>query len=154
MTEAPTGRIFLSYRRQDTAWQAVALYHRLAERFGEAQIFKDADNIRLGEDFTQKITQEVESCDILLALIGNSWLVASGEDGARRLDDPRDFVRLEIEAALGQTASDSQGPRTQRHTAQSDAARRASIAGLTGAAGCQRGWHCAGGVRRACQRKR
>lgn len=100
MTDESTGRIFINYRRQDTAWQAVALYHRLAERFGEEQIFKDVDNIRLGEDFTKKITEEVESCDILLALIGKGWLDASDDDGTRRLDDPDDFVRLEIEAAL------------------------------------------------------
>lgn len=103
MTEsrsASIGGIFISYRRQDTAWQAVALYHRLAERFGVEHIFKDIDNIRLGENFVAKITNEVESCDILLALIGNNWLDITYEDGSRRLDDPNDFVRLEIEAAL------------------------------------------------------
>jgi len=99
VTKPSTGRIFINYRRQDTAWQAVALYHRLAERFGEDQIFKDVDNIGLGEDFVQKITTEVESCDILLALIGKSWLDLDAGEG-RRIDDPNDFVRIEIEAAL------------------------------------------------------
>ena len=77
----------------------MALYHRLAERFGEDQLFKDIDNIRLGEDFVQKITQEVEACDILLALIGTKWLEPDA-NGRRRIDDPNDFVYLEIKTAL------------------------------------------------------
>lgn len=94
-----TGRIFVSYRQQDTAWPASALYQRLVERFGEQQVFKDIDNIRLGEDFVQKITEEVEACDILLALIGRGWLQPD-ENGRRRIDEPNDFVRLEIKTAL------------------------------------------------------
>ena len=94
-----TGRIFVSYRQQDTAWPASALYQRLVERFGEQHVFKDIDNIRLGEDFVQKITDEVEKCDILLALIGNGWLLPD-ENGRRRIDEPNDFVRLEIKTAL------------------------------------------------------
>lgn len=103
MTEskaASTGRIFISYRREDAPGWSVALYNRLADRFGEQQIFKDVDNIGLGEDFVEKITTEVESCEILLALIGKGWLNATDEDGLRRLDNPDDFVRLEIEAAI------------------------------------------------------
>ncbi len=94
-----TGRIFVSYRQQDTAWPASALYERLVMRFGEQQVFKDIDNIKIGEDFVQKITEEVESCDILLALIGKSWL-QSHEDGGLRISEPDDFVRLEIKTAL------------------------------------------------------
>lgn len=95
-----TGRIFISYRRQDSAYPAGWLYDRLAERFGPDQIFKDVDSIELGDDFVETITNAVGSCDILLALIGQEWLDAAGSDGSRRLDDPDDFVRLEIEAAL------------------------------------------------------
>ncbi len=95
-----TGRIFISYRRQDSAYPAGWLYDRLAERFGPEQIFKDIDSIELGDDFVDTITRAVGSCDILLALIGQEWLDITGADGTRRLDDPDDFVRLEIEAAL------------------------------------------------------
>ena len=95
-----TGRIFISYRRQDSAYPAGWLYDRLAERFGADQIFKDVDSIELGDDFVETITNAVGSCDILLALIGQDWLDIASSDGSRRLDDPDDFVRLEIEAAL------------------------------------------------------
>ena len=94
------GRIFISYRRQDSAYPAGWLYDRLAERFGPDQIFKDVDSIELGDDFVETITIAVGSCDILLALIGQEWIDIAGSDGSRRLDDPDDFVRLEIEAAL------------------------------------------------------
>lgn len=95
-----TGRIFISYRRQDSAYPAGWLYDRLAERFGPEQIFKDVDSIELGDDFVETITNAVGSCDILLALIGKEWLDAADSEGSRRLNDPDDFVRLEIEAAL------------------------------------------------------
>lgn len=97
-----TGRVFVSYRQQDTGWPASALYERLVKRFGEHQVFKDIDNISLGEDFVQKITEEVEECDILLALIGRSWLQRD-ENGRRRIDEPNDFVRLEIKTALNRS---------------------------------------------------
>jgi glycerophosphoryl diester phosphodiesterase len=95
-----TGRIFISYRRQDSAYPAGWLYDRLADRFGPDQVFKDVDSIDLGDDFVETITNAVGSCDILLALIGQEWLDIAGADGTRRLDDPDDFVRLEIQAAL------------------------------------------------------
>ena len=103
MTDAqqtPTGRIFISYRRQDSAYPAGWLYDRLAERFGPRQVFKDIDSIELGSDFIDVITDAVGSCDVLLALIGPKWLRMSGPGRVRRLDEPNDFVRLEIEAAL------------------------------------------------------
>jgi hypothetical protein len=94
------GRIFLSYRREETAYPAAWLYDRLADRFGDGQVFKDVDSIELGDDFVEVLTTAVGSCDVLLAVIGLRWLDATDEDGRRRLDDPDDFVRLEIEAAL------------------------------------------------------
>jgi Tol biopolymer transport system component len=105
MGEPPTevqGRIFISYRRDDTAYPAGWLFDRLAERFGEEQIFKDVDSIELGDDFVEVLNEAVGSTHVLLALIGEKWLTVTGEDGRRRLDDPDDFVRLEIEAALRQ----------------------------------------------------
>ena len=103
MAESPTdvhGRIFISYRREDAAYPAGWLFDRLAERFGNEQIFKDVDSIELGDDFVEVIGEAVGSTDVLLALIGDRWLTVVDEDGDRRLEDPEDFVRLEIEAAL------------------------------------------------------
>ena len=94
------GRIFMTYRREDTAYPAAWLFDRLASHFGRNQVFKDIDSIELGDDFVEVITAAVGSCDALLALIGDRWLSSTGRDGQRRLDDPDDFVRLEIEAAL------------------------------------------------------
>jgi hypothetical protein len=95
-----SGRIFLSYRREESAYPTAWLYDRLADRFGDGQVFKDVDSIELGDDFVEVITTAVGSCDVLLAVVGPRWLDATDEDGRRRLDDPDDFVRLEIDAAL------------------------------------------------------
>jgi TIR domain/WD40-like Beta Propeller Repeat len=97
---AAQGRIFISYRREDSAYPAGWLFDRLSERFGREQIFKDVDSIELGDDFVEEIGEAVGQTDVLLALIGDKWLTVADEVGGRRLDDPDDFVRLEIEAAL------------------------------------------------------
>src|SRR6266581_6454255 len=94
------GRIFISYRREETAYPAGWLYDRLVEHFGQGQVFKDVDSIELGDDFVEVISAAVAGCDVLLALIGDQWLTVTGEGGRRRLEDPDDFVRLEVEAAL------------------------------------------------------
>jgi hypothetical protein len=94
------GRIFISYRREETAYPAGWLFAQLADHYGGGQVFKDVDSIQLGDDFVEVITRAVGSCDVLLALIGDEWLTITDAHGRRRLDDPDDFVRLEIEAAL------------------------------------------------------
>ena len=94
------GRVFISYRRQDSAYPAGWLYDRLSEQLGSAQIFKDVDNLEPGDDFVDKITLAVSSCDVLLAIIGMEWEMITDASGRRRLEDPEDFVRLEIEVAL------------------------------------------------------
>ena len=100
LNESLPGRIFISYRRQETAWPAGRLYDVLVEHFPAEQVFKDVDNIEPGEDFVERITAAVGSCDVLLALIGPQWLTITDENGQRRLDNPEDYVRLEIETAL------------------------------------------------------
>src|SRR4051794_28221518 len=94
------GRIFVSYRRNDSAYPTGWLTDRLAEHYGERQIFTDVDSIDLGDNFVKRITSAVASCDVLLAVIGPKWLTVTDENGQRRLDDPNDYVRIEIEAAL------------------------------------------------------
>jgi hypothetical protein len=93
-------RIFLSYRREDASGHAGRLYDALAARFGDGNVFIDVDTIDPGVDFAEAITRAVAGCDALIALIGRQWLIATDEEGRRRLDDPQDFVRLELEAAL------------------------------------------------------
>jgi TIR domain len=99
-TPAAPGRIFLSYRREETDFPAGWLHDRLAAHFGRDQVFRDVDDIPLGANFPEVIAKAVASCDVLLALIGAQWVTITDEEGKRRLDDPNDFVRLEIEAAL------------------------------------------------------
>ena len=76
------------------------LFDRLVGHVGPGRVFKDVDSIGLGEDFVEKITAAVRSSAVLLAVIGVRWLEARDENGQRRLDDPQDFVRVEIETAL------------------------------------------------------
>src|SRR6185436_15740775 len=92
-------RIFISYRRDDSAGHAGRLSDKLSERFGHDQIFMDLDDIQPGEDFVQVIENAVGSCDVLIAVIGRRWL-SSSDGTSRRLDNPNDFVRVEIAAAL------------------------------------------------------
>lgn len=92
--------IFISYRRDDAKHAAGRLVERLGRSFAPGQLFFDIDNIEPGLDFKKVLSEKVQSCDVLLAVIGPDWLDARNEHGARRLDDPRDFVRVEIEAAL------------------------------------------------------
>jgi YVTN family beta-propeller protein len=92
--------IFISYRRGETNAYAGRLYDALSARFGEQQVFMDIDTIEPGTDFVAHIGEAVASCDALLALIGRDWLDCRDAKGCRRLEDPRDFVRVEISTGL------------------------------------------------------
>ena len=94
-------KIFINYRREEASFPAHRLYEDLAERFGEEQVFIDVDTIEPGLPFDEVIEREVGSCDVLLVMIGPHWLELTDESGRRRLDKPDDYVRLEVEAALG-----------------------------------------------------
>ncbi len=94
------GRIFISYRRIDSAGYAGRIYDRLVASFGENAIFMDVDTIEGGVDFIKVLEDAVQSCDVLIALIGRQWLSVTDKDGKRRLDSPEDFVRIEIAVAL------------------------------------------------------
>lgn len=97
------GKIFLNYRRGDTPGFALALYGRLEQSFRGDRLFMDVEGgIGAGRDFVRVLARQVEECDVLLALIGEGWLNATDETGRRRVDNPDDFVRTEIEAALRQ----------------------------------------------------
>jgi len=89
-------KIFLSYRREDSKWPTQWIYNDLAGHFGSKSVIFDIDTIPLGADFRDYLNQEVSKCDILLAVIGDQWLEILNQ----RLDQPNDFVRIEIQAAL------------------------------------------------------
>ncbi len=93
-------KIFISYGRSDSRDISGRICDRLRSALGESSVFMDVDDLPLGRHFPDYLRQEVENCHAFLAVIGDSWLTATDEDGKRRLDDPDDFVRIEIESAL------------------------------------------------------
>src|SRR5262245_33190491 len=94
------GAVFVSYRRGDAEGQARALSLELVKLLGKDSVFMDVDGIALGRDFRQVLQQRLDSCDVMLVLIGPGWLEAKDGSGTRRLESPTDFVRQEIAAAL------------------------------------------------------
>ena len=92
--------IFISYRRDDTEGEAGRLFDDLVRSFGETSVFMDVTGINPGMDFRKAIDDNVASCGVLLAIIGPNWSSITGSGGGRRIDDPNDFVRLEIASAL------------------------------------------------------
>jgi tetratricopeptide (TPR) repeat protein len=95
-----TDQIFISYRRDDAAYVTGHINDLLRKEFGNEAVFTDVDNIALGVDFRAVLDQTVSQCQVLLAVIGTEWLTVSDQDGRSRLEDPADFVRIEIESAL------------------------------------------------------
>jgi hypothetical protein len=101
VTDKVSKKIFVSYRRDDSADIAGRIYDRLVKAFDKKSVFKDVDSIPPGFDFRDVLNDAVKNCDIFLVIIGNQWLGLKNTDGSRRIDDPGDFVRFEIETALG-----------------------------------------------------
>jgi TonB family protein len=92
--------IFVSYRRSDSQGEAGRLFDDLVKHFGEDTVFMDVAAIEAGRDFRKAIEEGVTKCGVLLVVIGVEWLDAKDERGARRLNDPSDFVRIETASAL------------------------------------------------------
>ncbi len=93
-------RIFISYRRSDSAEVTQRIYTALVQAFGGENVFKDVDSIPVGMDFRAVIERELINADQMLVVIGASWLSVVDEGRQRRLDDPSDFVRIEVEMGL------------------------------------------------------
>jgi hypothetical protein len=91
--------IFISYRRKDSQHITGRIYDRLISQFGKEAVFKDVDSIPLGYDFRDHLREQVGRCAVLVAVIGKSWNPPAAS-GDRRLSDPRDHLRIEIESAL------------------------------------------------------
>ena len=89
-------RIFINYRREDTAPNASRIYEWLSERYGDNQVFMDVDTIEPGMDWMQAIDRAVGSADLVLAVIGTDWLNEFERRGLEA-DDP---MRHELETAL------------------------------------------------------
>jgi len=100
VAQSGSAGIFINYRRADNPAFAGRLFDRLSAVFGAKSIFMDVDSIDLGVDFVEIIERSLAQCKVMLVVIGGAWLDMRDSDGMRRLDDPHDFVRLEIEAAL------------------------------------------------------
>jgi hypothetical protein len=98
-------KLFLSYRREDSQYISDRIYDALCKAFGPESVFKDIDSVPLGADFRSVIADAISKCDAVLVVIGSRWLDCRDENASRRLDQPGDFVRSEIEAAIEQGAT-------------------------------------------------
>lgn len=94
-----SGKVFISYRRDDSSGYAHAVFNKLCEHLGQSQVIFDVDTIKPGVDFIEFIEKALETCEVLIALIGKNWLTMSDTQG-RKIDNPNDLVRLEIATAL------------------------------------------------------
>lgn len=96
----PTG-VFISYRRDDASGFAGRLHAALTGHFGAERVFRDIDSIAAGADFGDVISESLNSCGVVVAIIGQEWV--TDRIGRRRLDDPKDWVRIELEEALSRS---------------------------------------------------
>ena len=92
--------IFISYRRDDSEGEAGRLFDDLTRAFGDDTVFMDVAGIKPGVDFRRAIEDNVASCGVFLAIVGPTWISIENAEGERRLEDPNDFVALEIVSAL------------------------------------------------------
>ena len=89
-------KVFICYRREDSAYPAQHIYLVLKNRYGADSVVFDVDTIPIGADFREYLNDQVSRCDVLLAVIGDKW----AEMLKQRIEDADDFVRIEIQAAL------------------------------------------------------
>ncbi|MEU8126312.1 TIR domain-containing protein [Micromonospora sp. NPDC049049] len=92
--------VFINYRTGDASYAVDLIDQRLCREFGAGQIFRDRRSMRPGTDFPPELSRQLKRSNVLLALIGPNWLTISDSSGARRLDNPKDYVRMEIRRAL------------------------------------------------------
>jgi len=91
--------IFISYRRKESAGVSGRMFDRLSQHFGAGTVFMDIDSIPIGQDYREHIDATLAHCDLVLAVVGPQW-AGPREGGRRRIDDPTDLVRLELEGGL------------------------------------------------------
>jgi hypothetical protein len=95
-----TKAVFISYRRDESAGYAGRIADTLVEHFGKDKVFRDIDSLEPGLDFAEAIERALESSEVLIAVIGRNWSTATDAAGQKRLENPDDYVRVEIAAAL------------------------------------------------------
>jgi|GEM_PF-845646 len=94
------GKIFISYRREDTSGESGRLKDKLEQVFGKENIFYDVETLEPGLNFDQSIAKALSESKVLLAMIGPHWLKVSDSKGVKRLQKPEDWVRKEIAEAI------------------------------------------------------
>lgn len=94
-------RIFISYRRTDSAPHARRIYEWLSAHPSVSNVFMDLSGIEPGENFHTAISREIDSAEVMLVIIGKQWTFAENPDGLQRLDQPHDVVRREVVLGLG-----------------------------------------------------
>jgi hypothetical protein len=92
--------IFICYRREDSADVTGRIFDRLRRDLGDAVVFRDIDAAPFGVDFRTHIRTQLASSTVVLVVIGPDWLGVRDRAGSRRIDDPADHVRIEVEFAL------------------------------------------------------
>jgi hypothetical protein len=98
-------KVFICYRREETAAHAGRLYDAMVARFGEGNVFIDVDDVGPGVDFVERIDHVLAECRALIVVMGPSWATMEDGRGGRRIDDPDDFVRREVESGLDSNAT-------------------------------------------------
>lgn len=93
-------KVFISYRRADSAAFSGRIYDHLVAKLGRKNVVKDVDDIPVGVDFADYIQNALRQCSVELVIIGPEWLSSSGPNGLRGIDDPTDVVRVEVETAF------------------------------------------------------
>lgn len=93
-------KIFISYRREDTAGHVGRIRDRIGQRFSE--VFLDLESVSAGQDFAKVISDTIDASCAMIVVIGRNWLTPIDETGRRRIDDPQDFVRFEVALGLKQ----------------------------------------------------
>ena len=92
--------VFISYRRDDSAGYAGRLTDALEKRLGKDTVFRDVEDIEPGEDFVKALERNLQNARVFLVIMGKDWLTVKDSQGRRRLENPNDYVRIEIESAL------------------------------------------------------
>jgi len=94
------GKIFVNYRRDDSASHALNVAQYMERAFGARNVFIDVDSIQIGQNFEDVLEERLGQCKVMLAVMGPNWTKVKDESGGNRLDDPQDWVRLELARAL------------------------------------------------------
>ncbi len=93
--------LFINYRRDDSISEARLIKNALVTEYGAGRVFMDVESIELGDEWPKKIKAKLERANVLIAVIGPEWLRAGMDEwGRRRIDQPKDWVRLELEYAF------------------------------------------------------